>query len=751
MKTLVSTVLASLFLTTALYAQGVEPVGWLPYWGEFFDVEVTGNTALVVNSYGLLTFDVSDPSQPELLDHFPIPGKYWDNWRGVEIQIVDDVAIVQAGDLYRFDISDPSQLELLPELPNSINELGHGFVQKGDYLYASRYNQLYVIDVSEPLNPAMIDTLAGYGAYVLCVRDDILIAADYSYWLDFRFLSLENPESPQRCGSFRSDSANSANPSLGWKPWIVENRCYYASEDCFGHEFIECVDFTDPNEPYRRWIYEMGSARIIGLTNDLLTVFAYINSEYSLSLYSTSNPDTLIKVADIPYITYPGETTGQSGLLYLAGNKGLYSFDMENLDDIELLGGFRSRMCMSRLVKIGEYLTVSLNDSTIRVISAENPESPREVSSYRSEGRIYVYCKWTSPGGQDYIIARDSHYNLNVLSFSDGHELELAGLLNLIEYEPDGSLGSFGVAPWDNGIVVTASMDDTNVNAHIDYFFVVSLENPERPEIIGAFTEMRGIYQPGFGPEVVVNGEYAYIPDARWYYGGSWIVSIEDPTQPRIITHEEHDEGFYYPVTIEHDLMFANGELYSLADPVHPELLGEIDQRIVHSITASIQFGLVVFSDYKDASNFHLYNIRDPQQPRWITSLNLPDFPNDILLQNGLFYVIESSGIEVLRYTGEDYIPEPELSLPDDLHLESAYPNPFNSMTYLSYTLPFRENTRLSIVDLSGREIEVLVYEEQVSGCHRTVFDASTLPTGVYVARLEAGDAVRCVKLVCVK
>ncbi|MBN8587599.1 MAG: T9SS type A sorting domain-containing protein [Rhodothermia bacterium] len=73
----------------------------------------------------------------------------------------------------------------------------------------------------------------------------------------------------------------------------------------------------------------------------------------------------------------------------------------------------------------------------------------------------------------------------------------------------------------------------------------------------------------------------------------------------------------------------------------------------------------------------------------------------------------------------------------------SAYPNPFNPSTQLSFTLPHAATVRLSVFDLQGKEVAKLVngtFKE--AGSHQVQFDAGNLPSGVYFYRIVAGNFV---------
>ena len=68
--------------------------------------------------------------------------------------------------------------------------------------------------------------------------------------------------------------------------------------------------------------------------------------------------------------------------------------------------------------------------------------------------------------------------------------------------------------------------------------------------------------------------------------------------------------------------------------------------------------------------------------------------------------------------------------------LNPSYPNPFNSETILSYTLPTASDIRLEVFTLSGQRVAVLHEGFQAAGYHTLSMDASDLASGVYLYRL---------------
>lgn len=72
--------------------------------------------------------------------------------------------------------------------------------------------------------------------------------------------------------------------------------------------------------------------------------------------------------------------------------------------------------------------------------------------------------------------------------------------------------------------------------------------------------------------------------------------------------------------------------------------------------------------------------------------------------------------------------------------LGQNYPNPFTNSTTIQYTLPQASQVNLSLFDISGRIIKVLVNGSNDAGTHAISFSTGSLSKGVYYYRIQAGD-----------
>lgn len=83
--------------------------------------------------------------------------------------------------------------------------------------------------------------------------------------------------------------------------------------------------------------------------------------------------------------------------------------------------------------------------------------------------------------------------------------------------------------------------------------------------------------------------------------------------------------------------------------------------------------------------------------------------------------------------------------------LAQNFPNPFNPSTVIGFQLSVAGRARLSVYDLLGREVAVLVDDVMPAGEHSVTFDASNLASGVYVYRLIVGAEVHTKRMTLVK
>lgn len=83
--------------------------------------------------------------------------------------------------------------------------------------------------------------------------------------------------------------------------------------------------------------------------------------------------------------------------------------------------------------------------------------------------------------------------------------------------------------------------------------------------------------------------------------------------------------------------------------------------------------------------------------------------------------------------------------------LSQNYPNPFNPSTTISFSLPNAGTVKLTVYNLLGQEIKILVNGFKESGTHSYNFDAKDLNSGIYIYKLETANFTQTRKMMLVK
>lgn len=83
--------------------------------------------------------------------------------------------------------------------------------------------------------------------------------------------------------------------------------------------------------------------------------------------------------------------------------------------------------------------------------------------------------------------------------------------------------------------------------------------------------------------------------------------------------------------------------------------------------------------------------------------------------------------------------------------LSQNNPNPFNPVTKISYSMADNSLVKLSVYDVLGKEIKILVNDKQVAGNYEVIFNAADLSSGIYFYRLQTKNYIQTKKMILIK
>ncbi len=92
-----------------------------------------------------------------------------------------------------------------------------------------------------------------------------------------------------------------------------------------------------------------------------------------------------------------------------------------------------------------------------------------------------------------------------------------------------------------------------------------------------------------------------------------------------------------------------------------------------------------------------------------------------------------------------------KIGIPTNYKLYQNYPNPFNFNTRIMFNLPKVNHVRLSVYNIKGQLIDVLVDGDMNAGYHNTYWSGNKLSTGIYLYRIETENYTEIKKMMLIR
>ncbi|HKW13432.1 MAG TPA: FlgD immunoglobulin-like domain containing protein [Candidatus Krumholzibacteria bacterium] len=740
------------------------------------NVTLAGNYAyLPMGPSGLLIVDKRNPSEPKRVNtHI--------TWVG------GDVRAVQVRDLYAYVVTDGYLFHTIDLSDRTypkqvagefVNGQAFDMAISGNYVYLAEGRGLEIVDITDPLNPQLVSTLAmdsyGRGVRLAVSGSNVYISHE---WFQVKAVDVSTPSSPVIVGKMGEAGVHSV---------AIDGD--YALVG--GGRGIQIMDVHEPGSPV-----EVGRVRVPGRNSDIAVAngYAAIASQTAglviLKLGNLAVPQvknsllasyfaTDVAVAgNMAYVTYDlSNVTGE-------GFRGMHVIDVSNPDSPPLRGSMTTSAGCRSVAVTGDHAFVCSND--LLSVDVSDPSSPHVVASVPDgvgpQNGVVV------SGNRAYVVGN----TLTVVDISQpANPVWMSSLDQPVD--PYG-ITKVGVACVISGSLAYIAEMDVNGNGGLR---IVDITNPYSP------THVKTVVVPGRPVDVAVEDNYAFVA-AQFFQGksidnGLYVIDLNDIGSAAVIASMPTREVISSVAVRDHFAYALSREMLVLdvSDPHLPKRAGCIDvyqgaaltlagdsafmidgQRLrIAPVQCPAPLMPVLFANIsarstdqgamvswnlqadEPVSGFEVYR----REPRGGDARRL----NDVLLDEGTRTYLDSS---ISRGTRYDYFVAAVLpdgrriqsqvaaveTEPLRLSLKQNYPNPFNPRTTISFTVPSLQTISVSVYDVEGRLVSVLLNGEVPAGEHSVTWNGRNqagmpVASGVYLCLLKAHGQQQTQKMILLK
>ncbi|MBU2651030.1 MAG: T9SS type A sorting domain-containing protein [Bacteroidetes bacterium] len=675
----------------------------------------TGDTVFVGSGGGVLIMDVSDPYNPvqisEVRARALVDASYYDPVTQ-RLYLAAYFSGVEVWDLS--DIVNPVRMSRIPT--NSYPR--GGIFARGDYVYiVTVADGFYVADVSDPWNPVMISHQIVSGPLIW----NSSFEGNYAYLAlgtsGFRIIDFSDPYDPVIAGVASGNTTGI---------FVMDQIAYVVAYD-FG---LRIFDVSDPGGvtslgtlavegwPYRvtaygNYVYIAnstsnpgGGVNVVNVADPALpefittvegyqnfiscgsTVVAATGNSSGCLILDVTDPENPVHAADIPHAWHITAVEASGDYAY-TGSNGFRVFDLSDpTHPVET--GFEPTQ--GALVAVSDTLAVYIpksmtSSNPVNIMNVKDPYNPVKTGHYTAPVMTYDICL-----KDHYAFIACWWDGFRVVDFSNPSNPVLAA-------------HEFG---WTNGATpgvewcyVQALDVYSNYLYLIDYkpfededtkgLYIFDISNPEEPQFVSRYA---GLFSAGY--DLAAWGDYVYVADN---VGGFEVINVADPASP-----------------------------YSMAYITLPDVAWQLDVTWPYVYVATYINGGVQVVDVSDPANPFITGY---YQRSGCFALGVTAWENYAIIGDG------PAGFQVYDFMLATGIAEPVAGqVTGSLHV---FPNPAADFFTLKTNEPVSGNIHASIYNAQGQEVWHYSWFMKEPGQLVKSINASSLPDGVYLIRLNTG------------
>jgi hypothetical protein len=480
-------------------------VGQGPAEGFCWNLALSGNLAFVVATFSLETYDISDPANPLHLSSFPKMFSFGVEARGSTVYL----AYIDGFDI--IDMSDPVNPVVIGTSGITGSNSGEALALQGDIAYIAHGNYIDVIDFSDPTYPEQVGFyytrahprgLRAYGDTLYVIEDD----------RGFEVLDISDPTLPVHVAMMSPYSAGHPETVL-----IDGDRLYLAQ----GSDGVRIFDISDPeNYVELGWWNTPGTAQNLRLYGDLL----YVGDRTRLQIGDVSDPTNPHQIGSYRSTGNPWEAVVSGNLAYMSDVYGVHVLDVSDpTSPTRISSLFLSHDGSAYGLEIRDNLLyLAASHGGFWVIDASNPERLNPMARIPDDNSKSYY-DLALKGNTAYLMASSDQIDI--------YDITNPAAPTLVrEYELPGSMAT-----------VNLFGDYLIVAANTDGLYILDVSSPRDP-IIVAQADTSG-YVSGAAP----SGDILFVGDYYSFATYRWNQEAADSTPPvTVITNPppgEHVEG----------------------------------------------------------------------------------------------------------------------------------------------------------------------------------------------------------------